>query len=59
MGLIKESRDIDYYFENRELTEEECRLISEYIKSQKIKKTKSIKQPLITLKKKKVETLKY
>jgi hypothetical protein len=54
MGLIKEPQDVDFYFENRELTEEECRLISEYIKKQKNKKSKSARRPY-SIKKKKVK----
>lgn len=55
MGLVKEPKDIDFYFENRELTKEECRLISEYIKSQQSKRRKTL--PYLLKKNKKVESL--
>lgn len=42
MGRINEPRDIDFYFENRDLTEEECKKISEYIRKQREKRSKSI-----------------
>ena len=38
MGLIKEPLDVDFVVENRSLTKEEEKQISEYILSQKKKK---------------------
>jgi hypothetical protein len=48
MGIIKEPLDVDFVVENRSLTKEEEKQISEYILSQKKKKeNKNISNPRV------------
>jgi hypothetical protein len=37
MGLIREPLDVDFYIDSRPYTEEEERLLSEFIRNQKLK----------------------
>jgi len=43
MGLIKEPLDVDFYFSGKEMTDEDHKRVSDYIKQQKERK-KPIKQ---------------
>jgi hypothetical protein len=40
MGLIKEPLDVDFVFDPRPLTEKERKMISDFIKSDKLKRAK-------------------
>ena len=40
MGLIKESLDVDFVVDPRPLTEKERRMISDFIKADKLKRAK-------------------
>lgn len=42
MGLIKEPLDVDFVVDPRPLTEEERKMISDFIKADKLKRTKTI-----------------
>jgi hypothetical protein len=42
MGFIKEPEGITFYVENRELTDEEKKLLSEFIASQRLKNKRRI-----------------
>jgi hypothetical protein len=51
MGIVKEPLNVDFVVENRPLTKDEEKQISEYISSQKIKKElkdKTIKRTIKT-----------
>jgi len=41
MGLIREPLDVDFFVDPRPITQEEERMISEYIRNQKLKTVKS------------------
>jgi len=42
MGLIKEPLDVDFVVDPRPLTEKERKMISDFIKADKLKRTKTI-----------------
>jgi hypothetical protein len=42
MGLIREPLDVDFYVVNRPPTEEESRMMSEFIKKDKAKRAKAL-----------------
>ena len=42
MGLIKEPLNVDFVVDPRPLTEKERRMISDFIKADKLKRTKTI-----------------
>jgi len=42
MGLIKEPLDVDFVVDPRPLTEKERKMISDFIKAEKMKKAKTI-----------------
>ena len=39
MGLIKEPLDVDFYFTGKEMTTEDQKRVSDYIRKQKVRKT--------------------
>jgi len=45
MGLIKEPLNVDFYFEDKEMTEEDQKRVSDYINRQKNKKKLNKIQP--------------
>ena len=52
MGIVKEPLNVDFVVENRPLTKEEEKMISEYIASQKNKRELKTKTPKRNLKSK-------
>lgn len=42
MGIIKEPLDVDFVVDPRPLTEKERKMISDFIKADKLKRTKTI-----------------
>lgn len=52
MGIVKEPLNVDFVVENRPLTKEEEKMISEYIACQKNKKELKTKMPKRNLKSK-------
>ncbi len=43
MGLIKEPLEVDFYVDPRPMTKEDEKIISDYIKADKLKRTKKSK----------------
>jgi hypothetical protein len=46
MGLIKEPLDVDFYVDPRPMTKEDEKAISDYIKADKLKRSKKIEKAL-------------
>ncbi len=54
MGLIKEPLDVDFYVDPRPLTKEEEKAISDFIKADKLKRSKKTVRKMHTTTRKKV-----
>ena len=54
MGLIKESLEVDFYVDPRPLTKEEEKAISDFIKADKLKRSKKATRKIGTTSRKKI-----